>query len=632
MNQSPHLVETSRRVDAFVLWFVLLATLAGCGEDMPKPEQRSPMPPGGPTAAPDQASGAENERLIVDVLVNDSDPGGLALSIEAVQQGEYGVTSVEDDQVVYEPRPDFDGEDSFEYTVANAKGERASAVVTVTILGDDDPPVTAGDVVVLSLDRPFALNVLDNDHDPEGGVLTATLTVRPEVGGMSLTREGEVQFVPPAGFNGGVSFEYVAHDEGGSSTPGSGWITVYDSATEEAPAVVLPETSLLPKHVGLVVNLMDPDSVAIGASYAAARHIPSENVFEVSFEVTGDVMQPADFAVLYTQLGEVPGHIQAWALTWMTPYRVGCMSMTSAFAFGGYEDKWCNTSGSACSTTFPAETFGSDSVRPFTDHGTRPAMMLAGESVADVEALITRGVAADHTFPTGDGYLVRTTDSARSVRHPNMLATLDDWDHEGGLALSYVDNSDGSGANVIRETSDVLFYFTGLADVPDIATNTYRPGAVADHLTSFGGRLTGSGQMSVIRWLEAGATGSYGTVVEPCNYTQKFPDVRTFLPFYFRGQTLLEAYWKSVHWPGEGVFVGEPLARPWGKQALSFDGVELVIRTTWLRPKATYAVEGSSDPAGPWRTVEAGISVPDYGQSELRVRSPTERFYRLVEE
>jgi xylose isomerase len=28
---------------------------------------------------------------------------------------------------------------------------------------------------------------------------------------------------------------------------------------------------------------------------------------------------------------------------------------------------------------------------------------------------------------------------------------------------------------------------------------------------------------------------------------------------------LIEAYWKSVAWPGQGLFVGEPLARPWGR-------------------------------------------------------------------
>jgi len=128
-------------------------------------------------------------------------------------------------------------------------------------------------------------------------------------------------------------------------------------------------------------------------------------------------------------------------------------------------------------------------------------------------------------------------------------------------------------ANRLSGASDVIAYFTGLTIVPDITRNHYRPGAVADHLTSYGGMLTGPsgtsadgglGQMSALRWLEAGATGSYGTVVEPCNITAKFPDPGLLLSYYRRGDTLIESYWRSVAMPDQGVFIGEPLARPWG--------------------------------------------------------------------
>jgi hypothetical protein len=69
--------------------------------------------------------------------------------------------------------------------------------------------------------------------------------------------------------------------------------------------------------------------------------------------------------------------------------------------------------------------------------------------------------------------------------------------------------------------------------------------------------------MSALRWLEAGASGSYGTVVEPCNFPAKFPDPGLALSAYRDGVTLIEAYWRSVAMPGQGVFIGEPLARPW---------------------------------------------------------------------
>ena len=72
--------------------------------------------------------------------------------------------------------------------------------------------------------------------------------------------------------------------------------------------------------------------------------------------------------------------------------------------------------------------------------------------------------------------------------------------------------------------------------------------------------------MSALRWLEAGATASYGSVQAPCAIRQKFPDPAIVIRRYVAGETLIEAYVKSVEMPAQGIFVGEPLARPYGKK------------------------------------------------------------------
>jgi uncharacterized protein (TIGR03790 family) len=118
-------------------------------------------------------------------------------------------------------------------------------------------------------------------------------------------------------------------------------------------------------------------------------------------------------------------------------------------------------------------------------------------------------------------------------------------------------------ANSIEDKHDVMFYFTGLTHVPNLPSLTFMPGAIADHLTSSGGDLLGSSQMSSLRWLEAGATASYGTVSEPCNYWQKFSNPSVLMKHYLSGETAIESYWKSVAWPSQGLFIGEPLAKPY---------------------------------------------------------------------
>jgi uncharacterized protein (TIGR03790 family) len=81
-----------------------------------------------------------------------------------------------------------------------------------------------------------------------------------------------------------------------------------------------------------------------------------------------------------------------------------------------------------------------------------------------------------------------------------------------GYHLSPYVNAQIVTANWINGTTDVLFYFQGLASVNNIATNKFPPGAVGDHLTSFGGILVNSSQMSALEFIVGGTTGTFGTV------------------------------------------------------------------------------------------------------------------------
>ena len=171
------------------------------------------------------------------------------------------------------------------------------------------------------------------------------------------------------------------------------------------------------------------------------------------------------------------------------------------------------------------------------------------------KALIDRGVASDSSTPNGSVYLLSTSDDKRNTR-------LSEYNRALGLRLPGL-HFRLLQQDVLSGARDVMGYFTGFKTVEAIDTNHYLPGAIADHLTSLGGKITDSPQMSARRWLEAGATASYGTVVEPCNFPAKFPDPGLLMMYYRRGDTLIESYWRSVAMPGQGVFIGEPLARPW---------------------------------------------------------------------
>jgi uncharacterized protein (TIGR03790 family) len=204
----------------------------------------------------------------------------------------------------------------------------------------------------------------------------------------------------------------------------------------------------------------------------------------------------------------------------------------------------------------PSRYFNSPSTLPFTQLKMRPTMAIAATSFEHAKELIDRGVESDGSFPPGTAYLLSTSDRARNVRsstYPVVEQMI------RGRIYGRTMKQDA-----VKYANDVLFYFTGVANVAGLETLRFVPGAIADHLTSSGGDLTdrGSGQTSALRWLEAGATGSYGTVVEPCAFPQKFPSPVIAIGRYLQGETLIEAYWKSVQMPGQGIFIGEPLAAP----------------------------------------------------------------------
>jgi uncharacterized protein (TIGR03790 family) len=315
----------------------------------------------------------------------------------------------------------------------------------------------------------------------------------------------------------------------------------------------------------------DATSEAIALAYQKARGIPDANLIRLAVPRGSDSISTDDFAVLKASLdAKLPATAQAMLLTWMQPSRVAgtgatpscSMGITSALTLG-YDSRLCGS----CVSPTTQPYYNVDTRKPWTDLKLRPSMMLGAATLAEAQTLIARGVAADasmlNSSITPQALLVRTTDAMRSVRFGDFLQLANS--RLSGVAMNYRDNSTGTAANdQFVNQANVMFYMTGLVSVTQAATNTYLPGAVADTLTSSGGYLPDAlGQMPITDWLRAGLTGSYGTQEEPCNFSEKFPRATVLVARYRRGETLIEAYWKSVQAPGQGLFIGEPLARPW---------------------------------------------------------------------
>jgi uncharacterized protein (TIGR03790 family) len=316
-------------------------------------------------------------------------------------------------------------------------------------------------------------------------------------------------------------------------------------------SAVVAAQDLTASSLGIVYDVDDLNSRTLARYYAGRRSIPAENLVGVHAGHAAE-MPPEAFATLRGEvLHRLPTSVQSLAILWSRPYAVGCMSVTSAMAVG-YRPAYCN---SGCVDTPRNPLFDEPEWLPADTVGWWPAMLLPTDDPALARSLIDRGVAADGSRPAGTLYLVRTRDSRRNVRaetYADARSLL-----EARLVVRELETP------VEGTVPDAIGYFTGVAVVAELSRIHFRPGAIADHLTSSGGVLEGGNQMSIIAWIRQGATASYGSVSEPCNILGKFPDVGVLMRHYLRGDSVLEAYWKSVAMPGQGLFVGEPLSRPY---------------------------------------------------------------------
>ena len=93
-----------------------------------------------PTANDDSATATQGQPVSINVLTNDTDPNGDALTIQSVTQGSQGIVTINSQTVTYTPGAASIGLDSFSYTISDGNGGIDSATVSVTI--NELPPVT----------------------------------------------------------------------------------------------------------------------------------------------------------------------------------------------------------------------------------------------------------------------------------------------------------------------------------------------------------------------------------------------------------------------------------------------------------------------------------------------------------
>ncbi|MHC4176609.1 MAG: Ig-like domain-containing protein, partial [Planctomycetota bacterium] len=117
---------------------------------------------------------------------------------------------------------DFFGTETFSYTIEDGNGGSATAMVSVAVTPQNDPP-TANDnsYAFVSNTGPYVLDVLANDTiAPDvGESLTILSTSPPDQGGEVVNQGGQLLYTPPTGIQGEVTetFTYTISDGNGGT-------------------------------------------------------------------------------------------------------------------------------------------------------------------------------------------------------------------------------------------------------------------------------------------------------------------------------------------------------------------------------------------------------------------------------
>jgi VCBS repeat-containing protein len=250
-------------------------------------------PPGssGPEAAADAATVAEDATVDVDVLVNDSDPDGLALTVTAVSDPLHGTAAIDlDGSVGYAADPDYHGLDTFEYTIQNTDGDDATGTVTITVTPVNDEPVAVDDVLVTTLATPGTVAVLANDSDVDGDGLTTTAVGTAAHGSTSLGLDGSITYTPAGGYVGSDTFTYTIEDGVGGSASATVQVSVVST---NAPPVAVDDSATTtedtPVTIDVLANDSDPDGGALTVTIVGS---PGQG--DAAIDASGDIVYSPD--------------------------------------------------------------------------------------------------------------------------------------------------------------------------------------------------------------------------------------------------------------------------------------------------------------------------------------------------
>ncbi|MGB5409374.1 MAG: Ig-like domain-containing protein, partial [Thiogranum sp.] len=160
-------------------------------------------------------------QINVDSVANDADGDSLTFATFDAVTAQGGTVTVDGTNTIltYSPAADFNGTDTFTYSVTDNIDSSNTATITIIVNPINDPLVCTDVTLATGLDTPLAVSVandlLSTCSDPDAGdTISLASTTQPNQPGSTLADDGAgtLTYTPATGFEGQDSFTYTATD------------------------------------------------------------------------------------------------------------------------------------------------------------------------------------------------------------------------------------------------------------------------------------------------------------------------------------------------------------------------------------------------------------------------------------
>ena len=195
----------------------------------------------------------------VSVRLAGTDTENDVLTFVVVAPPKNGALTGTGANLVYTPKPDFNGSDSFAFKSNDGKLDSAVATVAITVTPVNDAPKAVAQSVTTAEDTAVVIKL--SGTDVEGDMLTFAIVAEPKNGTLTGTGVNRT-YTPKADFNGTDTFTFKANDSRLDSD--AAIVTVTVTPVNDAPkAVAQTVTTSEDTAVAIKLTGTDPENDAL---------------------------------------------------------------------------------------------------------------------------------------------------------------------------------------------------------------------------------------------------------------------------------------------------------------------------------------------------------------------------------